>query len=63
MSATTDEAGKRTPLTSAADFQPGSALRSRARPIFTRKVPSAHERGRFSYKNNTPLTSAAKMHE
>jgi glyoxylase I family protein len=45
MSATTDEAGKRTPLTSAADFHLESVLRSRARPIFAQKQYPAHERG------------------
>jgi len=45
MSATTDEAGKRTPLMSAADFHSKSALRSRARPTFAQKQYPAHERG------------------
>ena len=45
MSATTDEAGKRTPLTSAVDFHPESAPRIYARPIFAPKVHPAYMRG------------------
>ena len=63
MSATTNGARKCTPLTSAVDFQRESSLRSRARLIFAPKVPSAHERARFSPRNNTPLMSAVKLHE
>lgn len=63
MSATTDEAGKRTSLTSAADFHTEIALRSRARTIFAPKVHPAPVRGRLSPEKCIPLMSAVKMHE
>ena len=28
-----------------------------------RETPSAHERGQFSHRNNTPLPSAVKLNE